>query len=858
MQNKQILFKIEITNNFQLKCSSIDSNNEETILKLREETEIYTPCIQFDENKITFCEETDENAIHFIKEWITQPDEYKIYQTNFQGKYFEVIAEVLFSLPIKKFISQIEKENVICQTLVYIPTRDSLSIKRIQISLESIGLKDIDINPFTFDYIQQGDVLYEMIEMNDSYEKYQRMINRAKQMKYIPKKNKIFEKYQNHINSEESFRKMTTKEFTTQERTILKMYELDNYCIFLASKHLNNLEDHQNLSMVSKRIENNMEKFHYNPISLNRYSLKFFPNVETLHIYSQSDEFLSGGRIQKYVYWNYVTLAESKSKKNYHKYKTVEFKKIDYTNADVYNEFRKNDYYGNFSITIPKEVKTISSNAFNQYGYKVMKISVENEFTQIPQNCFNCCSHLTSISIPLNKTRVIYGNKILNNKPCFDESIILPDSIKIINGNKVDFLTSLTIPSFVVLIGKQYLSKLRFHLKKLVIPDSINEKLDYSFIYSCSQLTSISLPLNETRVIYGNKIFNNLPCFSESIQLPNSIRKINDISVEPLTSLIVPSFVTSFENNCFNNINSQLKNLSLPQSYTSFSRNYFLQFIQLEQLTLSTQFKYYDNKLFTATNGVLSSIMLPKTMKSVNGIGNQILKSVTIPTQITKLNQYCFSDSEQLSSIQGLEHVKKIEFGNFFNCKKLDIRTNSILSNWYDKLTLSYFNYEELNYLENLCALSCDEIIFDSYFDNWSQNHSILNERIIGKSQLLFLIEDTEGYAFGYYLKAPIIEYYDIGMNVKYDNSLMFRLRSKNGKADFQSFHLNGKHKRKGYVLYDKYDKRLIKLSDIEIMKQNYAYSTCSPKSLLNLYNTDYICGKNEFQVKRIVVFQMK
>ena len=50
------------------------------------------------------------------------------------------------------------------------------------------------------------------------------------------------------------------------------------------------------------------------------------------------------------------------------------------------------------------------------------------------------------------------------------------------------------------------------------------------------------------------------------------------------------------------------------------------------------------------------------------------------------------------------------------------------------------------------------DIIFDSILKNLSPYSSEFNERIIGKKQLVFLIEDTDGEKFGYYLNTEVIE----------------------------------------------------------------------------------------------------
>ena len=57
-------------------------------------------------------------------------------------------------------------------------------------------------------------------------------------------------------------------------------------------------------------------------------------------------------------------------------------------------------------------------------------------------------------------------------------------------------------------------------------------------------------------------------------------------------------------------------------------------------------------------------------------------------------------------------------------------------------------------------GLKWGETLFDSNVDNWSKDTSVLNERIIGKKQLVFIIEDDRGEIFGYYMNTEVIEKY--------------------------------------------------------------------------------------------------
>ena len=103
--------------------------------------------------------------------------------------------------------------------------------------------------------------------------------------------------------TEEDITKEIMKRFSTQERTEMKLCRLDNYCLFIASRYLSSVEDEINLVKTCKRMRNNMEKYHYNPMSLTEKTILYFPNVETLHIYNRSDKYIEGGRISQYCNW---------------------------------------------------------------------------------------------------------------------------------------------------------------------------------------------------------------------------------------------------------------------------------------------------------------------------------------------------------------------------------------------------------------------------------------------------------------------------------------------------------------------------------------------------------------------------
>ena len=59
--------------------------------------------------------------------------------------------------------------------------------------------------------------------------------------------------------TEREYNKLITQ-FTPRKRTKMKLPQLDNYCIFLASKYFAKIDDHINLTKVCKRLKYNMDK----------------------------------------------------------------------------------------------------------------------------------------------------------------------------------------------------------------------------------------------------------------------------------------------------------------------------------------------------------------------------------------------------------------------------------------------------------------------------------------------------------------------------------------------------------------------------------------------------------------------
>ena len=89
------------------------------------------------------------------------------------------------------------------------------------------------------------------------------------------------------------------------------------------------------------------------------------------------------------------------------------------------------------------------------------------------------------------------------------------------------------------------------------------------------------------------------------------------------------------------------------------------------------------------------------------------------------------------------------------------------------KLESMMLDMNEKNQLESWTGKKCSEVLFDSDKDDWSQDTSVFGDRIMYKSKLCFIVEDTMNNKYGYYLPTTINEYYW----TKADGSFLFSLK---------------------------------------------------------------------------------
>ena len=189
--------------------------------------------------------------------------------------------------------------------------------------------------------------------------------------------------------------------------------------------------------------------------------------------------------------------------------------------------------------------------------------------------------------------------------------------------------------------------------------------------------------------------------------------------------------------------------------------------------------------------------------------------------------------------------------------------------------SLDSIKSSEKEQLEYWTQLKYSEILFDSEKDNWNENTSIFNSKIIGKKRLIFMIEEEDGEKFGYFFNTIIKEEFDEWQETD-NKSFQFNIKSKDNRLS-QPMKYEITICQQALKLYSNDHYSLITIGDIHLTKQNtknlsycwnhsdidnYVYNSHGVKNILiekkemNDMNYHY-CPKQYFNVKRITVIQM-
>ncbi|ELP86047.1 hypothetical protein EIN_446040 [Entamoeba invadens IP1] len=499
--------------------------------------------------------------------------------------------------------------------------------------------------------------------------------------------------------------------------------------------------------MVCKKFKDNMMKFHYNPIPLNKKNINYFLNIETLHLWSREDEnfgnvikdpdtfglthvfkslFCKKKLFRVVVWFNIDCQTVSMNNKNF------VFKNVTFTENDLelFGEIPKSInitsigdycYRGATNLTtfhIPSGVTSIEDYCFTGCC-NLKQVIIPNTVQVIKKGCFDMCSSLTKIVLPQNITTL--------PECCFNQcssltSFEIPSQVISIESMCFENCTNLrevSLPESVTKIGDRCFNRC-FKLNEIVIPHFVKEVGGMCFD-ACTSLRKITTPplfkifkyMDDSERVTGYGVICGVDVLFQ-IDLPSTVKIINNIKFNCSSELIgikVPEHITALHYCCFCCCNKLLTGITIPSSVKSIGSSCFATCTRLEDVVIPESITSIGMSCFSCCN--ISSINLPLNITTLENYCFKYcckLSDITIPQNVVSIGENCFEGCENLSHIEIPKSVSEIGTSCFYRCYKLDfndipvqLRSEKIFTSNYIEIVDGkkgklYFTYSGIKY----------------------------------------------------------------------------------------------------------------------------------------------------------------
>ena len=345
----------------------------------------------------------------------------------------------------------------------------------------------------------------------------------------------------------------------------------------------------------------------------------------------------------------------------------------------------EDDSYG--ELVIPEKinnipVRYIGDNAF-LFCSNLTSVILPDSVTNIGVYAFYGCTGLTSIIIPDSVSFIKeYAFRLVNNVIYFGEAVGSPWGAKAQNGY---------IENGLVYNDK---SKSEFlgcpSTKKgdVVLPESVTSIGDNAF-YSCAKLTSITIPNSVTFI--GNDALSGC---------------------SGLTSITIPDSVTGFGSYAFSGC-SGLTSFSIPKSVYYIGNEAFLGCSKLVSIVVSPQ-----NEHYCSDNGILFDIDKKTLIKYPDAKKGY---SYSIPDSVNTIDQWAFSDNQNITEIVISDNLEIIGSYAFLNCQNLKaIKNGNMIKQIDESAFYDCYNLEKIELGDRIESIGSDAFKNTAFYNNYS------------------------------------------------------------------------------------------------------------------------------------------
>ena len=304
--------------------------------------------------------------------------------------------------------------------------------------------------------------------------------------------------------------------------------------------------------------------------------------------------------------------------------------------------------------------------------------------------------------------------------------------------------------------------------------------------------------------------------------------------------------------------------IELSTSLTKLSNDCFSYCEKLTNFITPEKWSIHENKIFNNETHLIS-FDIPSRIKMINGKEYKYseLKTYEIPTYVTSLGNYLFSNFKELESITFHSNIKEIGGGCFYNCPKLKIEEKLVKES---KRKQIWLNDEQINKIEEWTRMKNEKVIFDSEIDKWKMGESEFDKIIINKQNIIILIENEEGIKIGGFISSKIdkITNYDDEEEeneewIADEKSFVFTFKdNKSMKYDIKKDKQD-----KAFCLYHKSHLNLFSIGNNDIVIEKIMDNTRIYQNERSSFDYEgkenALIGKTGYlSTKRIIVIQMK